>query len=151
MVIDAWSSGVAKMKTILSSLSDEDFENSIGNDKVNYIIAHLTAINDLTIEVLGIGEINNMNLYNYFKVYETKLPLPISNKELLKLWTITCEQIDLKIKDFTPDDWFGKHTAVTIKEFNKEPDRNKLNVLLNRSHRMATAVGQLSLFNKSKS
>ena len=44
-----------------------------------------------------------------------------------------------------PDDWFSRHTAMTDEDFEKEPGRNKLSVVINRTNHMAYHLGQLVL------
>jgi hypothetical protein len=41
------------------------------------------------------------------------------------------------------DEWFNKHTAVSAEDFAKEPHRNKLNVIVNRTNHTSYHLGQL--------
>jgi hypothetical protein len=43
------------------------------------------------------------------------------------------------------EQWFQRHTAVSEVDFEKEPHRNKLNVLLSRTSHIAYHLGQLVL------
>jgi hypothetical protein len=45
------------------------------------------------------------------------------------------------------DGWLSRHTAVSSDDFVKEPHRNKLNVVVNRTGHMAYHIGQLRLLN----
>lgn len=46
------------------------------------------------------------------------------------------------------DEWLDRHTAVSAEDFAKEPHRNKLNVLMNRTAHMANHLGQMLLLKK---
>jgi hypothetical protein len=41
--------------------------------------------------------------------------------------------------------WFERHTSVSEEDFLKEPHRNKLNVLLNRTNHQSYHFGQMIL------
>ena len=42
-------------------------------------------------------------------------------------------------------EWFKRHMAVSEEDFAKEPHRNKLNVIINRTNHMSYHLGQLIL------
>jgi len=44
-----------------------------------------------------------------------------------------------------PDEWFAKHSAVSAEDFAKEPHRNKLNILVNRTNHHSYHLGQTRL------
>lgn len=150
MITDAWQSGSEKINKLLTSLSDEDLEMEIapGKNKAKLIVALLAAMNDSTINVLNIGEIINPDVFNYFKNDDRTLPIPATTKEIRQYWLTSYQWINSKIKDFTPDDWFEKHSAISKEDFEKQPERNKLNVILNRAQKMEYFSGQLVLLSK---
>lgn len=43
------------------------------------------------------------------------------------------------------EEWFTRHTSVSAEDFAKEPHRNKLNVVINRTNHMANHIGQMLL------
>ena len=43
------------------------------------------------------------------------------------------------------NEWFQKHNAVSEVDFAKEPHRNKLNMVINRTNHLANHLGQLIL------
>jgi hypothetical protein len=49
----------------------------------------------------------------------------------------------------TPLEWFQKHNSVSEEDFVKEPHRNKLNLIINRTNHLASHLGQL-LYLKEK-
>jgi hypothetical protein len=42
-----------------------------------------------------------------------------------------------------PAEWFNRHTVVSEADFEKEPHRNKLNLLINRTNHLSYHLGQL--------
>jgi len=43
-----------------------------------------------------------------------------------------------------PEEWLQKHTAISDEDFVKEPYRNRLSVLLNRTNHLSYHFGQLA-------
>jgi ribosomal protein L16 Arg81 hydroxylase len=72
-----------------------------------------------------------------------------SAQELRKLWKEVNAKFSATIATVTPDEWFMKHTAVSEEDFAKEPHRNRLNVLINRTNHQSYHLGQL-VYLKSK-
>jgi hypothetical protein len=70
------------------------------------------------------------------------MPSVAGLKEQLK---IVNEELSKQIRSAAPDDWFKRHMAVSDEDFSKEPHRNKLNVIINRTNHMSYHLGQLAL------
>ncbi len=47
-----------------------------------------------------------------------------------------------------PNEWLGKHTAVSEEDFIKEPHRNRLNVVIGRTNHLSHHLGQLTLLKR---
>jgi hypothetical protein len=43
------------------------------------------------------------------------------------------------------EEWLSKHTSVLSEDFAKEPQRNKLNVVISRTNHLANHIGQMLL------
>ena len=54
-------------------------------------------------------------------------------------------KLNENIKATTTAQWFERHTAVSPEDFAKEPHRNKLNIIINRTGHMAYHIGQMVL------
>jgi len=71
-----------------------------------------------------------------------ELPLIV---ELRMSWA----NLNQKLKEYfvrlSPAEWFQKHTLMTDEDLIKEPHRNKLSVLINRTNHLAWHYGQLLL------
>ena len=53
--------------------------------------------------------------------------------------------MEASINSLSGEGWLERHTAVSAEAFEKEPHRNKLNIIVSRSHHMAYHLGQLAL------
>jgi hypothetical protein len=65
--------------------------------------------------------------------------------ELRDQWKKSNQELSDHFRSMSADDWFSRHTAMTDEDFSKEPSRNKLSVLLNRTGHVAYHLGQLML------
>jgi hypothetical protein len=65
--------------------------------------------------------------------------------ELRAYWTNQCNIMNEQFSAMKPTDWFEKHTAVTAEDFEKEPIRNKLNIIITRTSHLQYHLGQLQL------
>ena len=61
------------------------------------------------------------------------------------VWKKQLQSLAQRLESFSVDEWFEKHTAVSAEDFEKEPNRNKLNVVLTRTTHLAYHTGQLQL------
>ncbi len=68
--------------------------------------------------------------------------------ELKQYWNTVNAKLSEYIHKLTADEWFDRHTSVSEEDFAKEPHRNKLSVLLNRTTHQSYHVGQLVLLQK---
>jgi len=148
MVIAGWDKQNNNFSKLLSSLSDEQLLKEIapGKNTGIYLVGHLIAISDAMLPLLGFGERRFPQLENIFIKNPDKSGLEMPSISQLKEYL---EAVNTKLKEhiqFTePDEWFDRHMAVSPEDFAKEPHRNKLNVIINRSNHMSYHVGQLIL------
>lgn len=68
-----------------------------------------------------------------------------SSAELRTFWANKCEAINQKFESLTTDQWFEIHTAVSAEDFEKEPHRNKLNIIITRTSHLQYHMGQMIL------
>ncbi|MCX8492368.1 MAG: hypothetical protein ORN54_15015 [Cyclobacteriaceae bacterium] len=69
----------------------------------------------------------------------------LSRQELIEKWKTIVNKLDQHFKVTSESDWLQRHTAASEEEFKKEPQRNKLNVLLSRVTHKASHLGQIIL------
>jgi len=148
MVIAEWDKQNNNFSRILSSLSDEQLSKEIapGKNTGIYLIGHLIAISDAMLPLLGFGEKLFPHLDNIFVKNADKsgfeMPSPSELKDQLKA---VHSKLTEHIQSLSSAEWFSRHMAVSEKDFEKEPHRNKLNVIINRTNHMSYHLGQLIL------
>ncbi|MES1181507.1 MAG: hypothetical protein ABUL44_01805, partial [Flavobacterium sp.] len=64
--------------------------------------------------------------------------------DLKKYWKDVNDTLTKHFSELQPDEWFARHNAVSPEDFAKEPHRNKLNLLLNRTNHQSYHLGQLA-------
>ncbi len=146
MVLDAWHAYVKRTDDLFKSLSDEDLMKEVapGRNRGIYLLGHLAAVHDKMLPVLGFGTVINPDLYRAFVENPDKAitDLPPIN-ELRNYWNEANNQLAFQFNKLTAVDWFQKHNSVSEEDFAKEPHRNKLNLLINRTNHLANHFGQL--------
>lgn len=148
MTLQAWHLQVKRATAIFDSFTDEGLNAEIapGKNRVIYLLGHLTAVNDMMLPLLGLAETHYPQLEEPFIKQPDKTISDIpSAKDLRKYWADSNVLIDKTFASLSAEEWFKKHTAVSEEDFAKEPHRNKLNVLLNRTNHLAYHIGQLVL------
>ncbi|MBO9199337.1 MULTISPECIES: DinB family protein [Niastella] len=146
MVVDAWNASTNQVTKIFDDLTDDQLkaEAAPGRNTGVYLLGHLTAVTDRMLPLLGFGERSYPQLDKPFLATPDKSGLEIpSIQELKQYWKEVNAKLSAAIAATEPDEWFNKHTSVSAEDFAKEPNRNKLNVLMNRTNHQSTHYGQL--------
>lgn len=148
MANQAWQTHVDRTTKFINELSDEHLLKEIapGKNRGIYLVGHLAAVHDMMSEILGFGK----RAYPEYEALFLKAPDKSIDKiptlaELRQAWTIIHERLKNEFEKMKPEAWFTRHESMTDTDFEKEPSRNKLSVLLNRTNHLAYHFGQLRL------
>lgn len=150
MVLDRWNGSIANLNKHLSVLTDDQLQKEValGKNRGTYLLGHLIAVHDDMIILLDLGEKLYPQLHEPFLKLADKATNEIpSAGELRAYWNHHCEILQQKFEKMQAEDWFEKHTAVTQEDFEKEPQRNKLNIIITRTSHLQYHTGQLVLLN----
>lgn len=151
MALDAWNSYLKRGDELFASLSDEQLQQQIRNGKNSgvYLLGHLAAEHDELLPLLGIGNCLHPELIEIF------LNSPDNSghafppvADLRKYWKDVNALLSEKFKTWSAEDWFQRHTKISAEDFIKEPHRNKLNVMMNRTNHLSWHLGQIVLLKK---
>ena len=146
MVVSAWESYYQRTNKLFEKLSDEQLQKQVapGRNTGTYLLGHLTAVTDGMLPLLGFGDRLYPQLDKIFLESPdgAELEMP-SVTELREYWKTVNEKLAEGIKSVKPDDWFTRHNAVSQEDFLKEPHRNKLNIIVNRTNHQSWHYGQL--------
>jgi len=146
MVVSNWELQNQRLNGWLAQLSDERLLEPVaeGKNRAVYLLGHLVAVNDGMIALLGLGERLYPELDELFvKNPDRKFDKIPTVAELKAKWTNLNAVLSRYFAELDADEWFGKHNAVSDEDFAREPHRNKLNILINRTNHEAYHLGQL--------
>ena len=146
MALDNWNTYVKRTDDLFNELSDEQLMKQIapGRNRGIYLLGHLAAVHDRMLPLLGFQQELHPELEKPFHADpdDPNANMPDINT-LRKYWKEINEALSKYFQRLTPAEWFQRHNAVSEEDFKKEPHRNKLNVLINRSGHLASHYGQL--------
>jgi hypothetical protein len=148
MILSAWNIQVSRADKLLEALSDEQLLQEIapGRNRGYYILGHLTGIHDMMVELLDLGQRKYPLLENQFVSNPDKADIPRPPMdELRNCWKEVSERIDRLFGRVKAEQWFQKHRSISEADFEKEPHRNKLSVVITRTNHLAYHLGQLVL------
>ena len=148
MALDAWHTYIRRTDELFNSYSDEQLMGEIapGKNRGIYLLGHLAAIHDRMLILLELGNPLYSDLWQIFVESSDKevADLP-STQKLRAYWKEINTNLNDKISGLSTIEWFQKHTSVSAEDFAKEPHRNKLNIIINRTNHLASHYGQLLL------
>lgn len=151
MALDSWNNQVTRADKLFNTLSDEQLQEEAapGRNTGVYLLGHLTAIHDALLPLLSFGDKLYPELENPFIKNPDKsgMEKPMI-KDLRNDWSEVNNKLSQRFNQMTTEDWFKKHTSVSEEDFEKEPHRNKLNVLFSRTNHLAYHLGQLAFLKK---
>ncbi len=153
MALDAWNIQVDRTTKLFDSLSDDQLKQEVapGRNTGIYLLGHLTGVHDAIFPLLGLKERSYPQLEDVFVKNPDKSGIEKPDTQRLReYWKDVNQTLLRHFNQVSPTDWFQKHAAVSDDDFEKEPHRNKLNVVLNRTSHLANHLGQLT-FLKQKS
>jgi hypothetical protein len=148
MITDSWRKQLTATNKIFDNLSDEELlhEVSPGRNRGIYLLGHLTAVHDLMLPLLRFEAARYPELKPVFLDSPDKAVEAIpSALQLRQQWKEVNETLSNHIQNLPADDWFTRHSNISEEDFMKEPHRNRLNVLLDRTIHLSNHRGQLLL------
>jgi DinB superfamily len=147
MVISYWQVVNNRTSDLFNKLSDDELstETAPGRNTGVYLLGHLAAVHDAMFPILGYGEQQHADLYEVFVKNPDKSGLEKpSIATLRECWNKVTAELQQHIDATQPDEWFKRHNSVSAEDFAKEPQRNKLNLVINRTNHLSTHLGQLN-------
>jgi DinB superfamily len=144
--LDSWNIEVTRTDKLFNEVTDKQLQSEVspGRNTGSYIIGHLVAVHDALFPLLGVGEKLYPQLEEVFIKNPDKSGLDApSSKDLINYWKLVNANLLQHFNQFTLEEWFQKHTSVSEEDFIKQPHRNRLNVLVNRTNHLSYHRGQL--------
>ncbi len=147
LAVDQWHSKIKDTNNLLSKITDEQLlrEVSPGRNTGMYILGHLVAVHDRMLPLLNLGERFHPELDDiYVESPDKAKPQTLTSAELRELWNKINGELASRFMQLSDQEWLQRHTAVSEEAFEKEPHRNRLNVLLSRTNHLSYHQGQLA-------
>ncbi len=145
-----WDTYNRRMQKVLDTLSVENYNKSIvpNGNSPSWLIGHLADTDDALLELFGIGKRMFPELAKiYHHERGTNQTGHLTKEELTTQWKAIVSKLDHTFKSMSENDWHSRHMVVTEEDFKKEPQRNKLNVMLSRVSHKASHLGQVAMQN----
>ena len=151
MALNAWETYNERVDKLINTITDEQLlsETSPGRNSGIYLLGHLIAISDGLFPILGFGERLYPELDKIFLESPDKsgYEMPSIN-DLKEYWYKVNTKLTGHINQMPENEWFIRHTKVSEADFAKEPHRNKLNIIINRTNHTSYHLGQMVYLEK---
>lgn len=152
MALQSWDIQISRASKVFDSLNDEQLWEEVapGRNRGVYLLGHLIVVNDGLFKIFGLGERLHADWDEAFLRNPDKSGLDFPTTAVLRqAWTDVHEKLSKHFQKISADSWFLRHQSMTDEDFAKEPSRNKLSVLLNRTAHTAYHLGQVALIARS--
>ncbi|HEY0175691.1 MAG TPA: DinB family protein [Pedobacter sp.] len=148
MGLHSWNSQISRAEKVFSSFSEEEYYKEVapGKNRIIYLFGHFIAYHDLLKETLGLGKTTYPELAAVFmRNPDSKDAVMPSVEELKEYWKNVHAELAAFFEALPVEEWFTRHNAMTDEDFEADPTRNKLSVVLNRANHVAYHIGQVKL------
>jgi hypothetical protein len=151
--LDSWKQVVGQVDKTIGAFGDEELQREVapGRNRLYYLLGHLTAVHDRMFSTLRVGERLHPELDEEFivKADKTDLDDEVPAGELRRAWREVNEKLTAAMEKLSAEEWLERHDSVSPEDFAKEPQRNRLAVLLSRTTHAAMHEGQMRLAPKA--
>jgi hypothetical protein len=151
MALQSWDTQISRAAKVFDSLNDEQLWQEIapGRNRGVYLLGHLIVVNDGLLKIFGLSDRLYPSWDDAFLRNPDKSGLDFPPTPLLrKAWTDVHSKLSEHFQNLSAEAWFQRHESMTDEDFAKDPARNKLSVLLNRTAHTAYHLGQVALIKK---
>ncbi len=149
VAINSWKLVVERADKVFSNLSDSQLLKKVvapGRNRLIYLLGHLTAIHDAMFSILGLGPRLHPELDAIFvsEPDNKQVQLPAAS-DLKRYWDEVNRKLLSQFESLSADEWLQRHRAMSEEDYAKNPARNRLAVLLNRTTHTSYHLGQALL------
>jgi hypothetical protein len=146
MILSSWDSQNRRINDFLNKVTDEQLYGHVspGRNRGIYLFGHLISTTDSMMPLLDGGERLYPQLDTVFMKSPDNADEQLPGIDVLKqYWTAVNDRLNKYIATIPIEAWFTRHTAVSEDDFQKQPTRNKLNIIISRTTHAAYHFGQM--------
>lgn len=152
--LTSWKQVIWQVDKDLAAWTDDDLQSEVapGRNRLYYLLGHLTAVHDLMLPLLRLGDRLHPELDEPFLKQPDRAftgPTPTA-AELRHYWTDVNAKLTSALEQLTPAQLLERHNSVSAEDFATQPHRNRLTVLLSRTTHAAMHEGQMRLVKPRK-
>ena len=148
LALKTWNTQIDRADKLFGRLSSEEILREIapGRNRLLYLWGHLTAVHDAMLPLLSLQE----RLHPEFDVAFVSNPdksqadIP-SQEQVWRAWNNINAELRKEFEKMSQFDWVQRHSAVSEKDFAKDPSRNRFAILLSRTNHLSYHLGQAVL------
>ena len=147
MALDTWSERLNTTSTLIEKLTDEQLINEVapGRNRGIYLVGHLACVHDQMLPLLRFQEMLHPEWKAPFiDAADKTVELP-PVQQVREYWKAVHDTLMGRMTALPAEEWFTRHASISEEDFAKEPHRNRLNLLMNRTNHMSYHRGQLAL------
>jgi hypothetical protein len=148
MVLGAWDLQIGRAEKLFNSFNDDELQQEVapGKNRIIYLLGHLLTYHDMLPASLGLGTREYAYLDDAFIKNPDKQGFDMPDAATLRQdWIAVHSKLTDLFNSLNAADWFLKHNAVSEEDFAKDPTRNRLNMVMNRTGHVAYHLGQIKL------
>ena len=148
VAINSWRLVVERADKTFSKLTPDQLLTEVapGKNRIIYLWGHLIAVHDRMFSILGLEPRLHPELDAVFIENPDKASAEIPSAQQLKqYWDEVNETLLSKFQSLSPDEWLLRHQAMSEEDYAKDPTRNRLAVLQNRTNHLSYHLGQVVL------
>jgi hypothetical protein len=148
MALHGWNTQLARAEKVFDSYTEAEFYLPVapGKNRIIYLYGHLATVHDALKETLGLAKRTRPELAVLFlqNADNPVAELP-AYADLKEYWNNVHDELKVLFTNLPAEEWFKRHNTMTDEDFEKDPSRNRLSVLLNRANHIAYHLGQVIL------
>ena len=144
----SWKINLDRLDKMFEGFTDEELQQPIapGKNRIFYLLGHMAAVHDRMFPLLGLGARIHEELDQDFLTNPDRTtPDRISAAALRQAYADVNSELTRVMEALPAEAWLQKHEAVSAEDFEKEPLRNRLAVLLSRTAHVQFHTGQIRL------
>ena len=147
----SWKQNLDRLDRVFAAASDDQLQQEVapGKNRLFYLLGHLVAVHDRMLPLLRLGARLHPELDEPFLTKADRTaPDTITPASLRAAWTEVNSALTSAMESLPAAAWLERHDAISAEDFDREPLRNRLSVLLSRGGHVQFHTGQIRLIIK---